>query len=243
MNARLGVRLGLAAVSIGLTFAVTLAVTPAAQARVLPLPVYYRVDTKDDVVFLTVDDGIVQTKGALAYVLKHHLPITSFLTSSQVPHRAQYFKQISQWGSIQNHTTTHQDFNDPSTNFDRQICPVQKYYTKQFGTEPWMLRPPYGNGARNQYMQSVANGCGINRILLWDAVVDKGRLTTWNNGLLNRGSIILMHYTSNLEYDLRVAVSAARAQGLHPANLSDYLLPPKDRRPDPSQDDTTSVPG
>lgn len=237
----MSVRRGAAVLAALALAAVMLPALPA-SARSLPLPVYYHVPTKDDVVFITVDDGIVQTNGALAYVEKHHLPITSFLTSSQVPHRAQYFKLISQWGSIQNHTTTHQDFNDPSTNFHSQICPVQKYYAKQFGMQPWLLRPPYGNGARNQYMQAVANECGINRIVMWDAVVDRGRLTTWNGGRLNRGSIILLHYTANLEYDLRVAVSAARSQGFKLASLADYLLPPKTRKPSPG-DDTTVVPG
>ncbi|MGI9196722.1 MAG: polysaccharide deacetylase family protein, partial [Candidatus Nanopelagicales bacterium] len=56
----------------------------AAQARSLPLPVTYRVDTKDDVVFITIDDGIVTPEAALDYVKKHEIPITSFLTAAQV---------------------------------------------------------------------------------------------------------------------------------------------------------------
>jgi hypothetical protein len=58
-------------------------------------------------------------------------------------------------------------------------------------------------------------------------VVENGRFGTWHGGPLAKGSVILLHYTSNLATDLKVAVSMARAQGLRPANLADYLTPPE----------------
>lgn len=203
----------------------------AAQARSLPLPVTYQVKAKDNVVFITIDDGIVTPAEALAYVEKHEIPITSFLTASEVTKsKAKYFARISQWGSIQNHTTAHASLNtSDSSLIHHQVCPVQTAYRKEFGTKPWMLRPPYGAGPHNMTMQSVVNECGINHIVMWDAVVDKGQLTTWNGGRLVPGSVILLHYTANLAWDLKVAVSAARAQGYRPANLADYLAPPKGR--------------
>ena len=202
-----------------------------AQARSLPLPVTYQVKTSQDVVFITIDDGIVTPKAALDYVEKHRLPITSFLTSSQVTSsKAKYFARMSQWGSIQNHTTTHAVLNTSDSGLiHNQVCPVQITYRKEFGVKPWMLRPPYGAGPRNMTMQSVVNECGINRIVMWDAVVDNGHLTTWNGGRLVPGSVILLHYTANLAWDLKVAVSAARSQGYHLGNLADYLSPPKNR--------------
>ena len=219
--------------ALGIIATLAIVAIPAmqAQARSLPLPVTYKVDTKQDVVFITIDDGIVAPGDALKYVEKHEIPITSFLTSSQVTSsKAKYFARISQWGSIQNHTTTHASLNtSDSSLIHNQVCPVQLTYRKDFGTKPWMLRPPYGAGPHNMTMQSVANSCGINHIVMWDAVVDKGQLTTWYGGRLQAGSVILLHYTANLAYDLKVAVTAASAQGLHPANLADYLAPPKKR--------------
>ena len=80
----------------------------AASARTSAPTVTYQVKTKDPVVFITIDDGIVTSQAALDYVRKHKIPITSFLTSSQVTDsRVRYFERISRWGSIQNHTTTH----------------------------------------------------------------------------------------------------------------------------------------
>ena len=68
--------------------------------------------------------------------------------------------------------------------------------------------------------------CGITQIVMWDALVDGGQLETRYGGTLQPGSVILLHFTANLAADLKVAVSAARAQGLRPANLADYLTPP-----------------
>lgn len=200
---------------------------PAAQA--LAMPVTSQVDTRDKVVFITVDDGIVTSRGALEYVVKKRLPITSFLTMSEVPGHEKYFRKISQWGSIQNHTTTHGNFADPSTDLHRQICPVQRDYRERFGAKPWMLRPPYGEGARSERVHQVAARCGITDIVMWDALVDGGPLQTADGGPLKPGSIILLHYTATLEHDLRVAVKAARAQGLVPADLADYLTPRSSR--------------
>jgi len=199
-------------------------VVPVSQAAAMP--VTYAADTRDPVVFITIDDGIVTSRGALEYVLKKKLPITSFLTLSEVPGHEKYFREISQWGSIQNHTTTHGNFADPSTNLHRQICPVQKDYRERFGVTPWMLRPPYGEGAKSERVHEIAARCGITEIVMWDALVDGGPLYTSHGKPLQPGSIILLHYTSTLEHDLRVAVKAARAQGLVPADLADYLTPP-----------------
>lgn len=207
--------------------AIVLAAAPAATAATPPLPVKYRAGANDPVVFITIDDGIVRSQAGLDYVRKHKIPITSFLTSTTVSGQARYFRAISKWGSVQNHTTTHRSLADPSTDLHAQICPVQTAYRKIYGTKPWMLRPPYGAGPTGWSMQSVAASCGITHIVMWDAVVENGRLTTWQGGRLTNGSIILLHYTGNLATDLKVAVSAARSQGLRPANLADYLKPPR----------------
>ena len=207
--------------------ALTLAVAVPAQAQALP--VTYRVDTKDPVVFITIDDGIITPAAALAYVEKHRIPITSFLTSSQVTgSKVRYFERISRWGSIQNHTTTHANLaTSDSALIKRQVCPVQVDYRRTFGTKPWMLRPPYGSGPTGSTLHAIARRCKITDIVMWDAVVDQGRLTTRYGDGLRPGSVLLLHYTGNLANDLKVAVTAARANGLKPANLDDYLTSPR----------------
>ena len=207
------------------------ALTVAAPASAQALPVTYRVDTRDPVVFITIDDGIVTPTSALAYVEKHRIPVTSFLTSSQVTDaKTRYFERISRWGSVQNHTTTHAvlDTSDAGL-IKRQVCPVQVDYRRTFGTKPWMLRPPYGAGPDGHTLQQVVRQCHITDIVMWDTVVEQGRISYRYGDGLKPGSVILLHYSSNLAIDLKVAVSAARARGLHPANLADYLTAPPRR--------------
>ncbi len=162
---------------------------------------------------------------------KHRIPITSFLTSSQVTgSKVRYFERISRWGSIQNHTTTHASLATSDAGLiKRQVCPVQVEYRRTFGAKPWMLRPPYGAGPSGSTLHDIARRCKITDIVMWDAVVDQGRLTTRYGGGLQPGSVILLHYTGNLAVDLKVAVTAARAQGLKPANLDNYLRSPRSR--------------
>jgi len=58
-------------------------------------------------------------------------------------------------------------------------------------------------------------------MVMWNAVVDKGRLIV-PGGHLRDGDIVLLHFTRNLAKDLRVAVAAAERDGLTPASLAAY---------------------
>jgi len=191
------------------------------------LPVVYRVNTDDPVVFLTVDDGIVRSREARDWVRRKKIPVTSFVTLNVADGHLGYFAKISKHGSVQNHTVSHPAFDTYPGDLRRQICPVQDRLTDRLGTRPWMLRPPYGAGARLARVHAAASSCGIRHMVMWDAVVDRGRLTTWNGQRLSRGSIILLHFGPNLKAELRLAVKAARAQGLKVAALEDYLRAPK----------------
>ncbi len=212
------------------TYALALvaAMSVAPPASALALPVTYRVDTKNPVVFITIDDGIVTSQAGLDYVEKHRIPVTSFLTSSQVTDsKVRYFERISRWGSVQNHTTTHASLATSNAALIKsQVCRVQVDFRRTFDTKPWMLRPPYGAGPDGRTLHQVVRRCGISNIVMWDTVVEQGRISYRYGDGLKPGSVILLHYSSNLAVDLKVAVSAARAQDLRPANLADYLRDP-----------------
>ena len=201
----------------------------APPANAQALPVTYRVDTRDPVVFITIDDGIVTSQAGLDYVEKHRIPITSFLTSSQVTDsKVRYFERISRWGSVQNHTATHAVLATSNAALIKsQVCPVQVDFRRTFGTKPWMLRPPYGAGPDGRTLHDVVRRCGISEIVMWDTVVEQGRISYRFGDGLRPGSVILLHYGATLATDLKVVVSAARAQGLRPANLDDYLPSPR----------------
>ncbi len=190
-----------------------------------PLTVTFRRTTTDPVVFITIDDGVTKDRRGLAYVERTQLPVTAFLTAWTIKDRARYFERITAWGSVQNHSATHASLGRSSTDLDHEICYTQRALTKDFGSQPWMLRPPYGAGHSRHLAQVTADRCGITEIVMWDALVEDGRLSQAGRGL-QPGSIILLHFTPNLEKDLKAAVRAARKAGLVPANLDDYLPAP-----------------
>jgi peptidoglycan/xylan/chitin deacetylase (PgdA/CDA1 family) len=187
-----------------------------------PVVVTSRSPTRDRVVFITVDDGVVKDPRALRLVRAWQLPLTAFLTTWTIKDRAGYFRAMTRWGSIQNHSSTHASLANSSSDLEHEVCDSQRTLAKDFGTEPWLLRPPYGLGAGRMEVQVTADRCGVDRMVLWNAVVDKGRLSV-PGGRLRPGDIVLLHFTKNLAADLRVAVRAAHRAGLVPASLADYL--------------------
>jgi peptidoglycan/xylan/chitin deacetylase (PgdA/CDA1 family) len=194
----------------------------ATTSAPLDLKPIYRIRTQDPVVFITVDDGIFKDLRARELIEQLQIPVTSFVTAWTVKDRARYFQRVSHWGSIQNHSATHASFALPSTNLDHEICYTQRKLTRDFGSRPWMLRPPYGAAADSPRVRSVAKRCGIEYIVMWDTVVDRGRVS-YREKRLRNGSIILLHFLPDWERDLKIALRIARNAGLRPANLDDYL--------------------
>ncbi len=184
--------------------------------------VTFRMRTSEPVVFITIDDGVHQSQRGLRYVEATELPVTAFLSTWTIKESAEYFRRITRWGSIQNHSATHASMAKESTSLPHEICYSQRELTRDFGSEPWMLRPPYGDGHDRVAVRMTAIRCGISRIVMWDAVVEHGRVITSGAGL-TPGSIILLHFTPSLEKDLRAAVRAAARAGLRPASLADHL--------------------
>ena len=190
-----------------------------------PMSVDFRVPSADRVAFITIDDGVTKDPRGLRYVEATRLPVTAFISAWTVKDRARYFQRITRWGSVQNHSATHASMARSSTDLDHEICYTQRKLARDFGTQPWMLRPPYGAGYDRQETQVTAARCGISELVMWDAVVEDGRLTEVG-GALRPGSVVLLHFTADLEKDLRVAVRAMRKAGLRPADLAAYLPAP-----------------
>lgn len=192
------------------------------RAGYRPIPVTHRVRTDDRVAFITIDDGVHKDPAALAYVQERSLPVTAFVSTWTIKDRADYFTQLAQWGSIQNHSATHASLAAADTDLAHEICYSQKALRKAFGSASWMLRPPYGAGAERFGTVITSQRCRIGEIVMWDATVQDGKVR-YANGKLRPGSILLLHFVPDLERDLKAAVRAIRAAGLEPANLADYL--------------------
>ncbi len=203
-------------------FAVT---HPYVRSGFASLPVAYRVRTEDPVAFITIDDGVHKNAAGLRYVEAKELPVTAFVSTWTIKDRAGYFQRLTRWGSIQNHSATHATFARSTTDLDHEICYSQRALDKAFGSSAWMIRPPYGQGAGRLETQVTSRRCGLSEIVMWDAVVDGGSISI-SSGELRPGSIVLLHFTPDLEKDLKAAVRAIRKAGLTPADLADYLPAP-----------------
>ena len=195
-----------------------------------PMALSFGIPTADPVVFITIDDGVHKDRAGLRYVERHRIPVTAFISAWTVKDSAAYFSRITRWGSIQNHSATHASLARSSTDLEHEICYSQRALATDFGSTPWMLRPPYGAGYARMETQVTAARCGIREFVMWDAVVENGRLTI-PGGTLRPGSVVLLHFTPGLEKDLKAAVRAARTAGLRPADLADYLPAPSASRP------------
>lgn len=196
--------------------------TPSGYTYIPTLRPIYRVKTKDPVFFITIDDGIYKDLAARRLVEKRPIPVTSFLTAWTVKDRSRYFERVSSGGSIQNHSATHASFSLLSTDLNHELCYTQQKLRRDFGRTPWMLRPPYGEAADSPRVRAVARRCGIERIVMWDTVIEGGRVS-YRDGRLRPGSIVLLHFGPDLERDLRTALRVARSAGLQPADLAAYL--------------------
>jgi peptidoglycan/xylan/chitin deacetylase (PgdA/CDA1 family) len=202
-----------------------LVITGSSIAHAADLEPIYRIKTNDKVAFLTIDDGWQKSSAVRDRIEAQQIPITSFVTTQAIGNRAPYFERISRWGSIQNHSVSHKRFGASTTNVRQEICGAQRRIARTFGTQPWMLRPPYGDAAHSPRVRSIARSCGITHIVMWDALVWNGRPSFRNKGL-QPGSIILLHFNQYLEKDLAVALRLMKKAGLEPANLGDYLQVP-----------------
>ena len=198
--------------------------TPVALAPGPHAPILSRIDTTDPVVFLTIDDGLVQDPAVVEYLRKTKIPVTIFPTPPFVNENPAYFEAIHALGaSVQDHTVNHKNLTTLSPGEQqREICNVIPAFAARFGQSPWMLRPP--GGAVNSSVQYAARSCGLRVIVLWRATMNDGRLET-QGGTLRAGDIVLLHFRNDLRHNLEVVVAEAKAQGLRPARLEDYLTP------------------
>lgn len=182
------------------------------------------VETDDPVFFITIDDGLEQSPEVLEVIDRYQIPVTAFLTEYAVREHTDYFEAVTAYGgSIQNHTMVHGALNDPETDVEWEICETQDRFEEQFGSRPWMLRPPYGAGPKEPDVLAYSEQCGINRIVLWNVLVTNDNEVEYWDPPIRAGDIVLFHFVDGLEVGLEKIIELGRAQGLTPAPLEDYI--------------------
>jgi peptidoglycan-N-acetylglucosamine deacetylase len=188
-------------------------------------PVISRVPTPNPVVFFTIDDGLVRDPAVIDFLRDRRIPVTMFPIPAYVHEDPAYFASIHALGaSAQDHTLTHPDLRKlDGTGLQKEVCGVLDDYTTRFGARPWLMRPPFGYLSPS--VPVVARRCGIRAVVSWRATMNDGRLDVQGGGPLQPGDIILMHFRPDLRQNLEVALDTARAVGLQPAPLEDYLTP------------------
>lgn len=190
---------------------------PRAKASLLS-----RVETKDPVVFVTIDDGHTRSTSAQRTLDQLGWPVTSFVLSGPFSSDPAYFQTIGRGSELGNHTTLHKDMKTLSLSDQKhEICGAQRVFRKKSSNAPVLFRPPYGR--YNQETLEAAASCGITHVVLWKVVVSDGRITT-QGGPIHRGDIILLHYVKSLDKSLRALDVKIRSLGFRPAQLGSYLI-------------------
>jgi hypothetical protein len=84
-----------------------------------------------------------------------------------------------------------------------------------------MLRPLYGE--YDDATLRAAASCGIRAVVHWNAVAEKGVVSTHGGRPLAAGDIVLFHFQPDLPGNLTLVLDQLALLGLRPANLRQYL--------------------
>ena len=186
-------------------------------------PVFYAIETKQPVVFLTIDDGIVKDPTAIAFIKRHHLVASLFLNDSKVADNYSYFKTLKTSGStIENHTVNHPDLTRLSyVQQKKEICDNADRFAAVFGKRPTLFRPPYG--AFNNTTRRAAADCGMLALIHWHAKANNGAMQYQQGDTLQPGDIVLMHFRKDVIADLTAFNEAAQKSNLKTVLLEDWI--------------------
>jgi peptidoglycan/xylan/chitin deacetylase (PgdA/CDA1 family) len=182
--------------------------------------VTYKVNTKDKVVFITIDDGFHVSPELARIIRRHKVPVTTFAMPRLVAREKKWYLGNKNM-TFENHTVNHRSLTQLSyTQQRKEICRANTQLKKTTGQEPTLFRPPGGNW--NKTTKKAVAACGMKHLVMWNVIAEKGILRMPKGGL-NRGDIILMHYLPSTAQTLELLLRQIKHDGLKPALLRDYL--------------------
>jgi peptidoglycan/xylan/chitin deacetylase (PgdA/CDA1 family) len=194
---------------------------------------FSHVPMTDKVVFVTIDDGIEKDPGFVQMVKDFQVPITADLANLFIRDDYAYFEKLYQTGyvSIQNHTVNHLldlASRPPSQQLD-EISGQQEILRREYGTTPYIYRPPGGN--YNETMISAAGQAGLRGVMLWKEameITDMEYQTSVHR--LHPGDIILAHFRGPAQLHGETMVQMMtrlyrhiQAQGFTIADITKYV--------------------
>ena len=195
--------------------------------------VFSHVPLTDKVVFVTIDDGIEKDPRFIQMVKDFQIPITISLADVLIRDDYAYFEKLHETGyvSIQNHTVTH-PLDMPGLSASRQLYEIsgqQEKLRKEYGTTPYIFRPPGGNYDATT-IDSVSEA-GLKGLMLWKEamqITDMEYQTSAHT--LNPGDIILCHFRGPAQLHGETMVHMMihlykhiQAQGFTVADVTKYV--------------------
>lgn len=188
-------------------------------------PVISKLNTKEPVVFLGIDDGIYQRAFELQLMKDNNIKASLFLTSRFIIDNPIFFKDFISAGSlIEDHTLDHRLLTSLSyIEQKREICGEADKLTQLYGRRPVLFRPP--GGSYNQDTRKAAADCGMRAVVLWIAKANGGSMQYQVGHGLRPGDIVLMHFRPEFQKDIQAFVDAEKAAGLHTELLENWLQP------------------
>jgi peptidoglycan/xylan/chitin deacetylase (PgdA/CDA1 family) len=161
----------------------------------------------------------------MAEILKRNgIKATLFLTDHYVRQDPEFFRKLAaDTGSvIENHTASHPNLRGkPLGEQVAEIGPVADRFAQVFGRRPTLFRAPFGNTDENTLQ--AAGEAGAKHVVNWGSEVSNGKIKFSGPKEFRPGSIVLMHFRATFEADVNAFMAQARANGLTPALLTDYL--------------------
>ncbi len=195
---------------------------PTTQAIELPqAKVLYKIDTTDNVVFFTADDGSDRPADAAAELERLQWPVSSFILPSKIGPYASWFTSLGSKNDIGTHSAHHVALKGLSFEKQKQeICDGERRIKEKFGSTTGYFRPPYGSWDKRTLQAAAA--CGISHVVLWTVSLNGRTITTWD-GKIHPGNIVLVHYVRSMAQSIKQLEKRLKLQGLTVARLSDYL--------------------
>ena len=202
-------------------------------------PKLMKVDPKKKMVAITLDDGPHKTltERAMAAFEKYNGRATFFELGRNMEIYPNIVKEVYERGhEIASHTYSHAQLTklDPVT-LDAEISRTQDACFKASGTEPILIRPPYG--AKNDNVKNAFYSYGLNMIL-WDGDTEDwrysknpdGAQTVCNNIVADAkaksgdGNIVLIHdIHENSIAGLEMALDQLSKEGYQFVTVSDLI--------------------
>jgi peptidoglycan/xylan/chitin deacetylase (PgdA/CDA1 family) len=195
--------------------------------------VFSHVPMTDKVVFVTIDDGIDKDPKFIQMVKDFQIPITVSLADVLIRDDYAYFEKLYQTGyiSIQNHTVTH-PLDMPRLSASRQLDEIsgqQQKLHKEYGTTPYIFRPPGGSYDATT-IHSVGEA-GLKGLMLWKEAMQISDMEYQTSAhRLDPGDIILCHFRGPAQLHGETMVQMMtrlykhiQAQGFTVADVTTYV--------------------